>query len=944
MLEKIGCTNIDNLVKKTGILQNLKKNNDSSLTAIQPERALQNLKGIMSKNQPHTSFLGQGYYNNNMPSVIKRHIIENPGWYTAYTPYQSEISQGRLESQHNFQCLVQELTGMDVANASLLDEASAAGEALNLSYAYYRRKRDTIVVADDLHPQTLDVLETRARTLDIRMDVVDIKTEDQKLDPLAKTYTERDPLRIMNYIFQYPNTYGDVYVPFLAIEYCKQYDILSTALCDLLALTKLITPGELGVDIALGSAQRLGVPLWYGGPHPAFFATQQSLLRLMPGRIVGKSVDSVGNSVYRLGLQTREQHIKRAKATSNICTSQSLLTNVVAFYGIYHGGRGLTKISKKVNKKAKYFLGKLQGINVVNRYFYDTITIIINDPDSLIRTLKNNDILVRKSGENRITISFDETIDHEKIDVLLRAIRCHGNHVFVDICRDYSYEKFQLPNYLRRTTPLFSSPMFESYPTETELMRYMYSLSKKDYSLINGMIPLGSCTMKLNAAHQLEALTWSCVRNVHPYAPQDFAAGYQELIETVGNYLKQLTGFGYISFQPNSGATGEYSGLLCIKKYHESNAVYKNNSDARTICLIPKSAHGTNFASAAVANLEVVAFDDALFENVGAFREFVADYADTLACLMITYPNTNGVFQENIVEINEIIHQYGGLVYMDGANMNANLGIFSPNDAGFDVCHLNLHKTFCIPHGGGGPGLGPILCNDKLAYYLPSNSVQITDSVKRNTHGFACGTVAASDWSSASLLTIPYLYIASMGIHGLTTASQTAILNANYLKHELRDDYTICDVNSNGMVGHEFIIDVSEFKKHDITENDIAKRLMDYSFHPPTMSWPRPGVLMIEPTESESVEELDRFVNALRGIRAEISEIIDGTCDRKNNVLKNAPHTFEMLAAWEFPYSFEKAFYPVKSLYKNKFEVPVGRINDVVGDKQMLTTISPREK
>ena len=922
MLKVCDVKSLDELINKTNIKQNFKlKNSKTSKTiipAVSEEESQLKLKNIMNKNKHHTSYLGYGYYNTITPGPIKRHIIENPQWYTAYTPYQSEISQGRLESQYNYQEVIKELTNMPIANASLLDEASAAGEALNLSYAYYKKKRNKFLVGDDLHPQTLDVLETRAKTLDLNMHVIDIKKLDYNLDSLI------DHNEYCNFIFQYPNTFGDVYVPFNVLDYAKKNNILRTGITDLLALTKIITPGELNLNIALGNCQRFGIPLWYGGPHPAFFAVSQELLRHIPGRIIGKSKDKCNDDVYRLALQTREQHIKKQSATSNICTSQSLLTNVVSFYSIYHGYHGLKKISKEINTKAKYFLNELKSTFIVNETFYDTVSIKVKTPKKLLNLLRDNDILIRENKDSCVSITFDETITYKNIDNLVKLIKEFEGHIFDD--NKSSHHNYKLPDNLKRKNKYLMSSIFNKYNTETELLRYMYNLASKDYTLCNGMIPLGSCTMKLNSVYQLEPLLWDKVANIHPFVPKEYAEGYEELIKQTGNYFKILTGFNHISFQPNSGATGEYTGLLCIKKYHELRS-----ESNRNICLIPKSAHGTNFASASVANLKVQTFDDSLLENLSEFDSFVNQFEDNLSCLMITYPNTNGVFQKDIEKINNIIHKYGGLVYMDGANMNALLGYFKPDKVGFDVCHLNLHKTFCIPHGGGGPGLGPILCNNKLAPYLPHNKIQ--DSV-RNIN--SCGSVSASNWSSAALITIPYLYISAMGLSGLVKATQMAILNSNYLKNSLKDDYDIIDVNENDTVGHEFIVDVSEFREFGITENDIAKRLIDYSFHPPTMSWPRTGVLMFEPTESESKEELDRLIIAMKSIRKEIEDIKQGISDKDNNLLKNSPHCMKMTIDWNYPYSIKDAFHPVDYLTKNKFNVPIGRVDDVYGDRNLL--------
>ena len=908
MLNVCGVNSLDKLVEKTNIYQNFDKNN-TYISNISEINAHKRLKSMMDKNIKNTSFIGLGYYNNYTPSPIKRHILENAQWYTSYTPYQAEISQGRLESQYNFQTVIKELTGMPIANASLLDEASAAGEALNLSNAFYRGKRDALIVADDLHPQTLDVLETRSKILNLKMETLDI----ENINNLDIDYD-----RLCNFIFQYPNTYGNIKIDLSLIKKFKENNVLTTGITDLLSLTKLITPGEIGLDITLGSSQRFGIPLWYGGPHPAFFAVSKKLLRYVPGRIIGKSIDSSGDDVYRIALQTREQHIRRQNATSNICTSQSLLTNVVGFYALHHGKKGITNISKKINRKTKYFFNSIGNLDIVNDNFYDTITFKINS-SKLQKEVDKHNILIRIIDEGTVSVSFDETIDNKKIDILVKCIK----KILKINKTQNDYKDFRVEEKYRRKTDFFNQDIFTKYHSETELLRYINSLALKDYTLCNGMIPLGSCTMKLNATYQLEPLTWDSVANMHPFSPKKYVEGYNNLILKTGDYLKKLTGFNNVSFQSNSGATGEYAGLLCIKKYHEKNKT------KRDMCIIPNTAHGTNFASASISNMKIDTFDENYFDDMEKFENYVKNFKDNLACLMITYPGTNGVFQKNIDKIVEIVHDNGGLVYLDGANMNALVGLFNPADIGIDVCHLNLHKTFCIPHGGGGPGLGPILCNDKLSSFLPGNRIQGYGSID------TCGYISSSNFSSASLLTIPYLYISCMGTLGLSKATKIAILNSNYLKNSLKDDYTIKDVNENGVVGHEFIIDVSEFKKLNINENDIAKRLMDYNFHPPTMSWPRSGVLMFEPTESETIEELDRLILAMKSIREEIREI-EKNKNFTNNLLKNAPHSFKTIDKWKYDYTIQEAFYPVKNLYNKKFNIPVSRVDDVYGDKLLM--------
>ena len=903
------------------------------------------LKQIMNKNKPNTCLIGMGYNNSILPNPIKRHVLENPQWYTAYTPYQAEISQGRLESQYNFQEIIKDLTGLPISNASLLDEASSAAEALNVCYNYYKNKKNIFICSNSIHPQVLNVIKTKAEILNVDLRIIDINTY---------KIPESDINNIFGFYFQYPDTYGNIVVPKELIKQAKDNNILIACSADLLSLTTLVSPKEIGVDISLGTTQRFGIPMWFGGPHPAYFAVDKKLLRYIPGRIIGKSVDLLGEEVYRLGLQTREQHIRKDTATSNICTSQSLLTNVVSFYSLYFGKEGLKDKYNKIHNNTKildYGL-RLLGFDQLNTNYFDTICIEHENCHILYDELLKRDILVRiVPNSNKIILNLDElTTKDDLIKILnIAAEVClynysnsNSNTKYIEL---FHLEKIKhITSYitdkdininLKRKTDFFTDKIYSKYQTETELLRYIYKLSKKDYTLCNGMIPLGSCTMKLNGTTQLEPLSWESTMNVHPYSPKDYSKGYMELINKTGEYLKKITGFNNVSFHSNSGAMGEYSGLLCIRKYHEKNMNYNNISKLRDIILIPISAHGTNFASARMANLKIVKFDENMSNE--EFEELVKTYKDVLAGIMITYPNTNGVFQKDVKKINDIIHKYGGLVYMDGANMNALMGLTNPAEQGADICHLNLHKTFCIPHGGGGPGMGPILCNNRLKDCLPENELQLSNY---NTNYVpsknSIGNTTSSQWSSASLLTIPYLFIKTMGNMELQNVSKIAILNSNYLKDSLKEYYTIIDVNENGRVGHEFIIDTSEFKKYNITELDISKRLIDYSFHPPTMSWPRQNVLMFEPTESESLEELDRLVEALISIRKEIEEIGNGEYTLEDNVIVNSPHSFKMINDWKYSYTPKKAFYPVDNLLQNKYEVPITRVNDKYGDKKLL--------
>jgi len=924
MLKVCGSGSLQNLVsevigKLPSEFNNLQLGHSKS-----EKHSLETLKSAIDQNVRAKSFIGLGYYNTILPSPIKRHILQNPKWYTPYTPYQAEISQGRLESQYNFQTLVSEMTGLPISNASLLDEGSASVEVMNLSRSYAKNKKNTYLCSDKLHPHVIDVLRTHAHFTNINLKVLDFNDQTN-----LHTSFDQDTFGVM---FSYPDTTGSIGLPSVLIEAAQKNNVLTSCSTDLLALTKLKPPGEFGIDISFGSSQRFGVPLWYGGPHPAFFACQPKLIRNIPGRIISKSHDVLGTECFRLGLQTREQHIRKDKATSNICTSQSLLTNVVSMYGVYHGPDGLSQIAEEVN----YLTYVLQTGLLHMRYkvdnkdsFFDTLTITTPAAKAIHNALKEQRILINLMSENQLSISVDENTYPEDIKKLLDVFKEFSSIAFdYRVLEKVSSENYKLPvpKKYQRESKFLQQDVFNKYHTETELVRYIHHLADKDYTLCDGMFPLGSCTMKLNGSSQLEPLTWDKISQVHPFVPSEYVAGYHILIEKVGEYLKEITGFNHVSFQTNSGSMGEYTGLLCIKKYH-----HDSNHDHRNVCLIPKSAHGTNFASAKKANFKVVTFND---QSEDDFQKVIEKHQDNLACLMITYPGTNGIFQRNIKEITEKVHDCGGLVYVDGANMNALVGLSSPAEVGGDVCHLNLHKTFCIPHGGGGPGMGPILCNDLLGDYLPQNKFQI-----ENLEEKSIGNVTSSQWSSASLLTIPYIYIMSMG-EKLQDASMVAILNSNYLKDSLKDDYTIKDLNQHGRVGHEFIIDVTEFSNLGITEFDIAKRLIDYSFHPPTIAWPRLKVLMFEPTESESKEELDRLIEALKEIRKEIKEIKDGVYSQENNVLVNAPHTQKMILDWKYPYEIRKALYPVDGLLEKKRYPACGRVNDASGDREMLNCCS----
>ena len=883
--------------------------------------------------------IGLDYNDSILPNVINRNLLENPKWYTAYTPYQAEISQGRLESLFNYQTLISELTQLPVSNCSLLDTGSASVEAINIAIDRHRYKRKTMFCSQDVHPHLLEIIKTRCKILDINLIV----------DTLENVNINND---LFGVYFSYPNTYGKINFHQELISKLKNNETTVISQNDIMSLLLLKPPGELGVDISLGSTQRFGLPLWYGGPHSAFFAMNDKFLRKMPGRIIGESIDSNGNPAYRMTLQTREQHIKKERATSNICTSQALLANTSSMYAIYHGKPGLINIAKQINYLTSLLNLSLKELsyNVNNDFRYDTVFInLINSRKEILflKLLKhgiearkiNNGLLLTLNEKTDISIIdkiiniFRDDLDYPVLSnyILCNSISSADNNEDItnnqNLLEKINSEGEQLLNFnsdLLRTDNFLNQSIFEYSKTETEMLRYMDNLVSKDYSLTNGMIPLGSCTMKLNATTQMLPLSWSSIQNQHPFQ-SDMPLGYKNMINELNKYLLDITGMDDISYQSNAGSMGEYAGLLCIQKYHQTNS-----STTRNICFIPESAHGTNFASAKLVNLKIVKFDDKM--SLDEFRELVSKYGDSVSSLMITYPNTYGIFDENIKEIIEIIHNAGGLVYMDGANMNAQCGFTSPGACGADVCHLNLHKTFCIPHGGGGPGMGPIAVNHKLKPFLPSNILQYDDYQENNN---TIGMITSSNYSSASLLTIPYLYFKMMGSEGIKLATEQAILNANYLMKKLENYYSIHSVNKDGLVGHEFIIDLSEFKKYGITDKDIAKRLIDYSFHPPTMSWPVPNSLMIEPTESEDQVELDRFVEALLNIREEISEIESGIYDKNNNLLVNAPHCQQDLLNWKYPYSIERAVFPVSSLKNNKQWPTHSRIDDVYGDKNL---------
>ncbi|KAI5712092.1 hypothetical protein M8J75_005782 [Diaphorina citri] len=921
MLQFIGFKSLDELTDAT-VPDNIKYNKPLNIN--QPcgeHELLEEIQSIANKNEIWRSYIGLGYHNCLVPTVIQRNLFENPGWVTQYTPYQPEIAQGRLESLLNFQTMVSDLTGLSVANASLLDEATAAAEAMSICHRF--TKRNKLLISDKVHPQTLSVIKTRADSLGLQVIVSDIAQADLSGKDIAGV------------LFQYPDTSGNIVDFSQLVKTAHQYGSLVVSATDLLALTLIKPPGELDVDIAVGNCQRFGVPLGYGGPHAGFFACKDKLVRLMPGRMVGVTRDAQGESAYRLALQTREQHIRRDRATSNICTAQALLANMSAMYAVYHGPQGLKDIATRVHNCT---LLLAQGIGSLDhelktQTFFDTLHVKPRSENAfktILSNAKRKKINLRVFPDQSIGVSLDETVKEADLDDLLWIF---GSDRSARKILSEDWDKIQSAtlsgSQYARSTPYLTHPVFNSYHSETQLLRYLKQLENKDISLVHSMIPLGSCTMKLNATTEMIPCSFPQLTNMHPFIPQDQARGYEQLIGELEADLCEITGYDKISFQPNSGAQGEYAGLRAIQCYHQAQDAHHRN-----VCLIPVSAHGTNPASAQMAGMSV--------EPVSVRKDGTIDFSDletkvkknkeTLSCLMITYPSTFGVFEENITDVCELIHEHGGQVYLDGANMNAQVGLCRPGDYGSDVSHLNLHKTFCIPHGGGGPGMGPIGVKSHLAPFLPVHPLSSIDS--------SIGAVSAAHYGSASILPISWAYIRMMGGRGLRKATQVAILNANYMSKRLESHYkTLFRSSRSGLVAHEFVIDVRDFKKSaNIEAVDIAKRLMDYGFHAPTMSWPVPGTLMIEPTESEHKEELDRFCDALISIRSEIREIEEGKVDKDINVLKLSPHTQKQLlgSEWNRPYSRIQAAFPLASVQNHKVWPTVSRIDDAYGDKNLI--------
>ncbi|MCV6604898.1 MAG: aminomethyl-transferring glycine dehydrogenase, partial [Porticoccaceae bacterium] len=881
------------------------------------------LADIAGQNKVFTSLIGQGYYNTETPNVIVRNVLENPAWYTAYTPYQPEISQGRLEAILNFQTMICDLTGMALANASLLDEATAAAEAMALCRRMAKSKGRTFFVDRDCMPQTIDVIKTRAAPLGI--DVV-----------IGDPHSELEQHQVFGVLLQYPGASGEVGDFSQVIESVHAQKALVVMAADLLSLLLLKSPGELGADVAIGSSQRFGVPLGFGGPHAAYMATQEAFKRSIPGRIVGVSIDSEGNQVYRLALQTREQHIRRQNATSNICTAQVLLAVIASMYAIYHGPEGLRAIAGRVHQLTRVLAEGLRqlGFDIDNRYYFDTLTVVTGErTQSIHQAAREQGINLRVIDDQRLGLSLDETIEPDLVETLWRVFDGGSNLNFADLS---THAAAGLPDNLKRSGELLTHPVFNRYHSETEMLRYLRKLADKDIALDRAMIPLGSCTMKLNATSEMVPITWEAFANIHPFVPPEQALGYRCLTDELEQMLCAVTGYEAVSLQPNAGSQGEYAGLLAIKAYHESRG-----DSQRNICLIPSSAHGTNPASAQMANMKVVVVkcDEQGNVDVADLRAKAQQHSDQLAAVMITYPSTHGVFEEQVGEVCAIVHDHGGQVYLDGANLNAMVGLCYPGKFGGDVSHLNLHKTFCIPHGGGGPGVGPIGVGAHLAPFLPNHQV-----LQEQGHESPVGPVSAAPWGSASILPITWMYIKMMGSNGLKQATEAAILNANYITERLKAHYPILYTGANNRVAHECIIDLRPLKESSgISVDDVAKRLIDFGFHAPTMSFPVAGTLMIEPTESESKMELDRFCDAMIAIRQEIAAVESGEYPVDDNPLVNAPHSAQSLlvAAWDHPYSREQAAYPATGLRDNKYWPPVGRVDNVYGDRNLICSCPP---
>ena len=909
MLKDIGFSSMDDFIQSI-VPKNIYSPESLNLSSeLSEEEALRYLEKISKKNKVYKTYIGQGFYNSVTPAPIIRNIFENPGWYTSYTPYQPEIAQGRLEALINYQTMICDLTGMEIANASLLDEPTAAAEAMTLAKRISKSKASLFIVDEQCLPQTINVLKTRAKPLGIEIKIGDPqKMQDEEYFAA---------------LVQYPGVDGVIRDFSDLVDSSHKNDALVIFAADILALTLIKPPGEFGADIVIGSSQRFGVPIGFGGPHAAFMAAKESYKRSLPGRIVGASIDSHGNIAYRLALQTREQHIRREKATSNICTAQALLAIMAGFYAVYHGSEGLKAIGQRVNDFARLLMLALtkNDIDFKSSTFFDTLVILSGDKtQGYIEKALDKKINLRLIDDSSIGITIDESVSFEDLKEIV-SIFCDED---ISALNNLSTS---IPENLIRTSNYLTHSVFNDYQTETELMRYIRRLFNKDIALDTAMIPLGSCTMKLNSASEMMPVSWPEFSSIHPLVPANQIDGYIELTDELESMLIAITGYKGVSLQPNAGSQGEFAGLLAINAYHKSKGDCERN-----ICLIPRSAHGTNPASAQMVGLEVVPIECNLEGNISIkdLKEKTELYKDQLSAIMITYPSTHGVFESSVTEVCKIVHDAGGLVYIDGANLNAMVGLCYPGHFGGDVSHLNLHKTFCIPHGGGGPGVGPIGVVDKLKEFVPGF---------HNNSSRKVGPVSGSDWGSASILPISWMYIKMMGANGLRKATEIAILNANYIAFRLKDDYQILYKGESGLVAHECILDVRPFKDSaEVEVEDIAKRLIDYGFHAPTMSWPVAGTLMIEPTESESRAELDRFCDAMISIRKEISDIESGALDKNDNMLKNAPHTAEEMASdeWAHSYSRIRAAYPVQSLKNNKFWPPVGRVDNTYGDRNLI--------
>jgi glycine dehydrogenase len=934
MLDTIGLDSVASLMNLTipeGIRLSQLPGTSAEQHGLSEAAYLAAIGRIASMNKVHKSFIGLGYYGTITPSVILRNVFENPGWYTQYTPYQAEISQGRLETLLGFQTMVSDLTGLPIANASLLDEATAAAEAMHLVFALKNKgaaepQAPRFFVQDKVFPQTKDVLETRAAPLGIEL----VYGSHGDFSPAAD---------YCGVLVQYPDADGSVedYREFIARAHASEVPVIMAT--DLLALALLTPPGELGADIAVGSAQRMGVPMGFGGPHAAFFATREEYKRLIPGRIIGVSEDAQGNRALRMALQTREQHIRREKATSNICTAQALLANMAALYAVYHGPEGIREIATRVSTLTRALARSLEekGFTQHNRYYFDTLSFTTANQAHIRAYAEKEGMNFRYEGTDKIGISLDETTTREDIDLIVAVFtQSHEQHAGDHFLSD-TETLDNIPEALTRTSPYLTHPVFNTHHSETRMMRYLRQLENKDLALDTSMIPLGSCTMKLNAATELIPVSWPAFAHIHPFAPGDQTIGYQRVIEELSSLLCTVTGLNACSLQPNSGAQGEFTGLMVIRAYH-----LDHGDAARDVVLIPISAHGTNPASAVMAGMKVVVIkcDEKGNIDVEDLKARVAEHRERLAGLMVTYPSTYGVYEPGIRDICRIVHEAGGLVYLDGANLNAQIGYTNPGVIGADVCHLNLHKTFAIPHGGGGPGVGPICVNEKLAPYLPGSTLVPGVGGEK-----AISQVSAAPYGSASILLISYAYIRMLGIAGLKKATEYAVLNANYMKARLEKHYPVLYSGRNNTCAHEFIVDLRPFKKAGIEAEDVAKRLMDYGFHAPTLSFAVAGALMIEPTESEDKAELDRFCDAMISIREEIAQLERGEVDPADNVLKNAPHTQQVVTAdtWDHPYSRTQAAFPLPFVKENKFWPSVARINNTLGDRNLICTCEPVE-